>query len=98
MLWVKSLSGRPQGLLLTACRVAEAQDASRGFMRLGGAVKLVVEVRSRGQVLGVVVVAHVGIINQALVWFHQGSQAMGVAEGRRGLRTALLLGLRLVGG
>lgn len=97
MLWVKTLSGRPQGLLLTACRVAESQAAGGGVMRLW-MVELVVEVRSRGQVLGVVVVAHVGIINEALARFHQGTQAVGVAEGRRGLRTALLLGLRLVGG
>lgn len=91
------LCGRPQDLLLAACGVAEAQATGRGVMRLG-MVQLVVEVRPRGQVLGVVVVAHVRIINQALARFHQRAQAMGVGVGGRRLRTALLLGWRLVRG
>lgn len=33
LLWEKRLSGKPQNLLLTACRVAEAQATGRGFMR-----------------------------------------------------------------
>lgn len=59
-------------------------------------VELVVEVGSVRQMLGVVVMAHVGIINHTPSRLHQGTQA--VAEGRRGLRTALLLGLRLAAG
>ena len=89
---MKGLSGRAQDLLLTACRVAVAQATGGGLM-----VEVVVEMRSRGHVLGVVVVAHVRVINKPLPWFHQGAEAMGVAEGWRDLGAALLLRLRLVG-
>lgn len=91
LVWVKPLKRRPQDVLLTACRVAEAQAAGRGIVR-EGMVELVVEVGSRGELLGVVEVAHVRIINQALARLHQGAHAVGVAEGGRGMRTDLLLG------
>lgn len=97
LLWQKSLSGGPQDLLLAASRVAEAQAAGSSFMRLS-VVELVVQVRSWRQMLGVVVMGHVGIITEGLAWFHHRAQVMSVVEWRWGLRAALLLGLRLVGG
>lgn len=84
---------------ITACWVAEAQAANRGLQRMLMVEWVVHEVSSGGQLLGVrVVVAHVRVVNQALAGFHQRAQAVGVAERGRGLGTALLLGLRLVGG
>lgn len=91
LVWENRLSGGSQALLLTSDGVAV------GFTRLR-VVELVVEVGCRRQVLGVVMVAHVGVINQGLARLHEGAQAMWVAERGRGLGAALLLGLWLMGG
>lgn len=57
-----------------------------------GVEGVVLKVGDRGHVLGIVVVAQVGLIKSAFPWFQKGAQAVGVAVWRRGLWLRLRLG------